>query len=70
MQLLLNRSSQALTHLTTGNSQEKTGTYIWESVLGKHTCPCCSYILLSHIRLGGIYWRCSHCYQEMPVYSR
>ncbi|OKH32816.1 hypothetical protein NIES2119_24860 [[Phormidium ambiguum] IAM M-71] len=32
-----------------------------------HTCLCCSNILLRHIRLGGIYWRCSHCYQEMPV---
>ncbi len=34
---------------------------------GKHTCPCCSYTLLRHLRWGDIYWRCSHCYQEMPV---
>lgn len=33
----------------------------------QHTCPCCSYTLLRHIRWGGIYWRCSHCYQEMPI---
>ena len=33
----------------------------------KHTCPCCSSILLRHIRLGSIHWRCSHCRQEMPI---
>ena len=36
-------------------------------IMSRHTCPCCSYTLLRHIRCGGIYWRCSHCYQEMPV---
>ena len=36
-------------------------------IMNRHTCPCCSYTLLRHIRCGGIYWRCSHCYQEMPV---
>ncbi|MFM6189572.1 MAG: hypothetical protein ACKPEN_16670 [Planktothrix sp.] len=29
-------------------------------------CPCCSSILLRHIRPTGIYWYCSHCHQEMP----
>ncbi|MBF2028830.1 MAG: hypothetical protein IGS48_19065 [Oscillatoriales cyanobacterium C42_A2020_001] len=33
----------------------------------RHTCLCCSRILLRHINLEGIYWRCSHCYQTMPV---
>ncbi|BAZ66548.1 MAG: hypothetical protein KME28_11025 [Pelatocladus maniniholoensis HA4357-MV3] len=69
MKLLFNRSSQALTHFTTDNSQANTATYIWESMQSKHTCPCCSYTLLCHIRLGGIYWRCGHCYQEMPALS-
>ncbi len=69
MQVLLKRSSQALTHPTIGNSQGNTAIYIWQSMMSKHTCPCCSYTLLRHIRLGGIYWRCSHCYQEMPVYT-
>lgn len=32
-------------------------------------CPCCSSPLLRHVRRSGIYWRCSHCHQEMPVLS-
>ncbi|OKH38072.1 hypothetical protein NIES2119_10955 [[Phormidium ambiguum] IAM M-71] len=34
------------------------------------TCPCCSNTLLRHIRSTGIYWFCSHCYQEMPNCDR
>lgn len=30
------------------------------------SCPCCSGVLLRHIRHNGIYWFCSHCWQEMP----
>lgn len=33
----------------------------------KPTCPCCSYPLLCHISSERIYWRCGHCYQEMPI---
>ncbi|EKQ69321.1 hypothetical protein OsccyDRAFT_1947 [Leptolyngbyaceae cyanobacterium JSC-12] len=33
----------------------------------RHTCLCCSYVLLRHIGMRGVYWRCSHCYQTMPV---
>ncbi|MDJ0844045.1 hypothetical protein [Crocosphaera sp.] len=29
-------------------------------------CPCCSYPLLRHISLNGVYWYCSHCHQKMP----
>ena len=36
-------------------------------IMSRHTCPCYSYTLFRHIRRGGIFWRCSHCYQEMPV---
>ncbi len=32
----------------------------------KPLCPCCSYPLLRHISLNGVYWYCSHCYQKMP----
>ncbi|MBW4555478.1 MAG: hypothetical protein KME59_05980 [Trichormus sp. ATA11-4-KO1] len=32
-------------------------------------CPCCSGILLPHIRVSGIAWFCRHCWQDMPVYS-
>ncbi len=35
---------------------------------GNHECPCCSYKLLRHISKRGSYWRCSHCYQEMPLF--
>jgi ribosomal protein L37AE/L43A len=42
------------------------------STLGKtmtdrHTCLCCSGVLLRHVRSGKLYWRCNHCYQDMPV---
>uniref|UniRef100_A0A832M431 Uncharacterized protein n=1 Tax=Oscillatoriales cyanobacterium SpSt-402 TaxID=2282168 RepID=A0A832M431_9CYAN len=33
----------------------------------RHICLCCSCVLLRHIGVRGVYWRCSHCYQTMPV---
>ena len=33
-------------------------------------CPCCSNILLRHVNSQGVYWYCSHCYQEMPNYNQ
>ena len=54
MEALLIRSSQVLTYPKTGNSP-------------RNTCLCCSDTLLRHISSTGIYWRCGHCYQEMPV---
>ncbi|WP_016872797.1 hypothetical protein ACF3DV_10395 [Chlorogloeopsis fritschii PCC 9212] len=69
MQVLLNKSLQALTPSLTGRREENTAIYTWHLMRIKHTCPCCSYTLLRHIDLKGIYWRCSHCYQEMPVYQ-
>jgi len=32
-------------------------------------CPCCSGVLLEHIRGRETYWFCRHCWQEMPVYN-
>ncbi len=32
-------------------------------------CPCCSTLLLEHIRGAETYWFCRHCWQEMPVYN-
>ncbi|MCW5316873.1 hypothetical protein GTQ43_24560 [Nostoc sp. KVJ3] len=32
-------------------------------------CPCCSNLLLEHIRGTESYWFCRHCWQEMPVYN-
>ncbi len=69
MQVLSNESRQLLTHNITDNSQGNTTTYTWNSVWSHHSCPCCSYGLLRHISNDGIYWRCSHCYQEMPVWD-
>ncbi|NET37088.1 MAG: hypothetical protein F6K19_34535 [Cyanothece sp. SIO1E1] len=34
-----------------------------------YICPCCSERLLRHTRNGGVYWFCSHCWQEMPALS-
>ena len=37
-----------------------------------NTCPCCSEILLRHVRHNKIYWFCTHCWQEMddPLWVR
>jgi ribosomal protein L37AE/L43A len=32
-------------------------------------CPCCSNLLLKHIRNSHTYWFCRSCWQEMPVMS-
>ncbi len=67
MQALLNKSPQRLVHPKTGSSHMNAATYHSNPMISKHTCLCCSYTLLRHIGLRGLYWRCSHCYQEMPV---
>ncbi|HCF30121.1 MAG TPA: hypothetical protein DEV81_23630 [Cyanobacteria bacterium UBA11049] len=67
MQALLTEPIQVLTYLITGYSQRQIAIGIRQSMTSKHNCPCCSNTLLRHIRLGGLYWRCSRCYQEMPV---
>ncbi|AFZ59571.1 hypothetical protein Anacy_4205 [Anabaena cylindrica PCC 7122] len=33
-------------------------------------CPCCSNLLLQHIRQSEIYWFCRSCWQEMPVFTQ
>ncbi|MDH6060172.1 hypothetical protein NWP17_06935 [Chrysosporum bergii ANA360D] len=33
-------------------------------------CPCCSGLLLPHIRVSGFAWFCRRCWQDMPVYNR
>ena len=32
-------------------------------------CPCCSGLLLRHIRPWGLAWFCPHCWQDMPVFN-
>ena len=48
-------------------SHNHISTEISRFMNSKHICLCCSNALLRHVRSGGIYWRCSYCYQEMPV---
>lgn len=36
----------------------------------RYICPGCSTVLLRHINMGGLYWRCSCCCQEMPIFWR
>ncbi|MBG1270127.1 hypothetical protein F8S12_29015 [Nostoc sp. WHI] len=55
------------THLITHCSQDHISTETNQSVKDKYTCLCCSNALLRHVRSGVVYWRCSYCYQEMPV---
>ncbi|AFZ34085.1 pentapeptide repeat protein [Stanieria cyanosphaera PCC 7437] len=64
---LLNRFSQQLAPPKTGSNQRKAAIYANYSMTSQQICPCCSYTLLRHLRLGGLYWHCSHCYQEMPA---
>jgi ribosomal protein L37AE/L43A len=63
----LTKPLHALSHRTTAHSRQDTGTTLGQSMMIKHNCPCCSDTLLRHMRLGGLYWRCSSCNQEMPV---
>jgi ribosomal protein L37AE/L43A len=67
MQVLFNRYSLWLAEPKTGKSQEEIAPTQF-FMFSRHTCPCCSYVLLRHLGLRGFYWRCSHCYQEMPAF--
>jgi ribosomal protein L37AE/L43A len=55
------------TNLSIGCSQDCISIAINRVMIMRHTCLCCSNTLLRHTRLKGLYWRCSHCNQEMPV---
>ncbi len=66
---LLNKSLQKLSSSATRISKKDAVIHTKQLMLSNSTCPSCSYTLLRHISLRGIYWRCSHCYQEMPTFS-
>ncbi|MCF4969659.1 hypothetical protein [Nostoc sp. CMAA1605] len=34
------------------------------------SCPCCSDLLLPHIRGSEVHWFCRHCWQDMPVFQK
>ncbi|MCY7390343.1 MAG: hypothetical protein LH647_02220 [Leptolyngbyaceae cyanobacterium CAN_BIN12] len=56
------------THLKLDRSQQLSSTTaIDHSMNTRRTCPCCSRVLLRHVRLGGLYWHCDHCYEDMPI---
>lgn len=45
------------------------GKYFFESVFYNrmNSCPCCSQIMLRHVRQHQVYWFCRNCWQEMPL---
>lgn len=51
------------------NSKPLASIEFDRSMTNQHLCPCCSYVLLRHIRHGNICWRCSHCHEAMPAWS-
>lgn len=53
--------------LLTSRSKPGISTTMSQRMMSKHLCPDCSYVLLRHVRLGELYWRCSHCHREMPL---
>lgn len=68
MQISLAKSFSGLTLRNSNESQETEYIHNTSSMLSRHNCPCCSYILLRHLALRGLYWHCNHCYQEMPAF--
>ena len=32
-------------------------------------CPCCTNLMLRHIRNHEVYWFCRHCWQVMPNWN-
>ena len=61
-------SQLTLNTLTASFDQKSFPKPVSKVMMSRHTCPCCGTTLLRHARSGEIYWRCSSCYQEMPVY--
>ncbi|MEB3232846.1 MAG: hypothetical protein VKJ64_17700, partial [Leptolyngbyaceae bacterium] len=48
-------------------NQQLPLSWVDQSMVSRHTCLCCSNILLRHVFAGKLYWRCSHCHQAMPL---
>jgi ribosomal protein L37AE/L43A len=67
MQVLLTDLLQFRTEIDPIHNQGMTHKTIRQSMMMRPTCLCCSNTLLRHARSREIYWRCSHCYQEMPA---
>lgn len=57
IQLKLTKPLQALTYLTIGHNPKRIARLtLRQGMIIKPTCPCCSDILLRHIRLAGLYF--------------
>ncbi len=68
MNALLTDSIPLVGHSNLDRSLEISDTSaVDRSMSSRRTCLCCSGILLRHMRLGGLYWRCHSCYTDMPV---
>jgi ribosomal protein L37AE/L43A len=64
---VLTTDSTTLDRLVPEKNQHSGSIKIAQSMHSRQICLCCSNPLLRHIGLGKLYWRCSHCYQSMPV---
>lgn len=60
-------SQLTLPNLSGYSAQKCTSKVTSPAMISRRICPCCCSTLLRHARSGEIYWRCSTCYQEMPV---
>jgi hypothetical protein len=67
MAVLTTKSTILRDRLALEKSWNSSSIGISQSMSSRHTCLCCSNLLLRHICSGKLYWRCSHCYQAMPV---
>jgi ribosomal protein L37AE/L43A len=67
MNVLTTNSTRFLEQLAPDKRKVPDSLAINQSMNSRHTCSCCSYTLFRHFSLGKLYWRCSHCYQAMPV---
>lgn len=67
MEVLLTGLVQLRAGIILSRSQRMTHKTIRQSMMMRPICLCCSNTLLRHARDREIYWRCSHCYQEMPA---
>lgn len=64
---VLTTHSTTLDRLVPEKNQNSSLIRIVQSMNSRQICLCCSNPLLRHVGLGKLYWRCSHCYQSMPV---
>ncbi len=68
MNILLTNVIPLSSHLKADRTQQVLDTPAIDCGMNsRHTCLCCSNVLVRHIRLGVIYWRCGCCHTDMPA---